>query len=135
MNALRWVFVFAVAQILLLVVCIKARGESLKPLFDAIRQVESGGRCDLVGDGGRSVGPYQIQRSYWRDSGVPGNYQDVRDRAYAERVMVGYWKRYCPGALLTHDLRVLARVHNGGPLGHRKPSTLRYWEHVRREIR
>jgi len=36
--------------------------------FDAIRQVESGGRLDAVGDKGRSIGPYQIQEGYWKDA-------------------------------------------------------------------
>jgi hypothetical protein len=105
---------------------------SLRPLLDAIRQVESGGRTGwIVGDDGRSLGPYQIQRAYWRDSRVPGRYDKVQTPAYAERVMIAYWQRHCPEALARGDWATLARVHNGGPTGQRKPATLKYWQKVR----
>ena len=107
----------------------------LGPLFDALREVESGGDPNAVGDGGRSIGPYQIQWAYWKDSGVPGSYRQVRDRRYAERVMIAYWKRYCPDALARADYKTLARIHNGGPAGNRKPATLPYWRKVLKELR
>ncbi len=44
-------------------------GISERQLLDAICQVESRGREDCAdGDGGRSIGPFQISRSYWRDA-------------------------------------------------------------------
>lgn len=107
----------------------------LRPLFDSIREVESGGNAAVVGDGGRSLGPYQIQWSYWKDSGVGGTYAQVRDPRYAERVMIGYWRRYCPTALARRDYQTLARVHNGGHAGHRKAATRTYWRKVARELR
>jgi hypothetical protein len=106
---------------------------SLRSLFDAIREVETGSHEDparAVGDGGRSIGPYQIQERYWRDSGVAGRYGDVRKSAYAQRTMVAYWTRYCPDALARGDWQTLARVHNGGPEGGRDASTLKYWRKV-----
>ncbi len=103
----------------------------VRPLLDAIRQVESGGRTGLiVGDEGRSLGPYQIQRPYWQDSGVRGRYADVQIPAYAEKVMIAYWERHCPEALNRGDWATLARVHNGGPDGYRNPATLKYWRKV-----
>jgi hypothetical protein len=48
--------------------------------------------------------------------------------------MIGYWKRYCPKALETADVQTLARVHNGGPDGHKQSSTLRFWGKVRSEL-
>jgi len=102
----------------------------LRPLFDSIREVESGGDPTVVGDGGRSIGPYQIKWSYWKDSGVPGSYYQVRDPRYAERVMVGYWQRYCPDALARGDYQTLARVHNGGHSGARSGKTVAYWRKV-----
>ena len=99
--------------------------------MDAVRHVESRGRCDLVGDGGRAIGPYQIHREYWKDSGVPGRWEQCRDRVYAERVMKAYWSRYCPKALENRDWQTLARVHNGGPDGHRMKQTAAYWQKVR----
>jgi hypothetical protein len=109
----------------------------LRPLLDAIRAVETGGHpnpAKAVGDGGRSLGPYQISRQYWRDSGVRGRYQWVRNRAYAERVMIAYWQRHCPGALAKPDWQTLARVHNGGPDGSRVRQTRDYWHRVRRQM-
>ena len=121
----------------LLVLCDVTRGADLRPLFDAIRQVETGNMRNpaaAVGDQGRSIGPYQIQRAYWKDSGVPGRYEQVRERAYAERVMVGYWKRYQPDALKRGDFETLARAHNGG--GHfSRRLTDGYWRKVRGKLR
>jgi hypothetical protein len=109
-----------------------------RPLLDAIREVETGEHPDAAnaqGDGGRSLGPYQISRAYWRDSGVPGRYQSVRNQAYAERVMIAYWQRHCPSALARHDWQTLARVHNGGPNGPWKGRTISYWRRAREQIR
>ena len=36
--------------------------------WDAIKQVESSGNENAVGDNGRSIGPLQIQRSYYNDA-------------------------------------------------------------------
>jgi hypothetical protein len=112
-----------------------AKGADLRPLFDAIRQVESGGNPNAVGDGGRSIGPYQIQRAYWRDSGVPGRYESVQNPRYAERVMVGYWKRHAPRELARGDYEALARSHNGGPRGPHIAATRKYWAKVKRAMR
>ena len=117
----------------------RARNEqAIELVLDAIRVVETGGEPnagrDATGDGGRSIGPYQIQRAYWIDSGVAGRWEDCRDAEYARRVVKAYWQRYCPRALAEADLEVLARVHNGGLSGHRKTSTLGYWRKVELEL-
>lgn len=106
-------------------------------LLDAIREVETGGHANparAVGDGGRSLGPYQISRAYWRDSGVPGRYEQVRNAAYAERVVLAYWRRHCPDALKRLDWKTLARTHNGGPAGPSKKRTLPYWRRVQEQM-
>ena len=111
------------------------RGDAgrLRPLLDAIRQVESAGNDRAVGDAGRSIGPYQIGLAYWRDGGGdPGRYLgDAWSAAACEVVMLTYWRRHCPAAMRTGDFETLARVHNGGPRGATKPSTLPYWRRVR----
>ena len=109
-----------------------------RALFDAIRQVESGGAADpgsLLGDSGASLGPYQIQRRAWIDAmkydpSIGGTYQDCRNQAYAERVMVAYWSRYAPD----WKPETLARIHNGGPAGHRRKATAGYWLKVQRRL-
>lgn len=110
----------------------------LDALLEALRWVESGGHKNggrgATGDGGRAIGPYQIHRSYFVDARVAGRYEDCRDPAFARRVVIAYWQRWCPEALALRDLELLARVHNGGPRGDRKSSTLGYWKKVERRL-
>lgn len=110
----------------------------LDQILVAIRHVETGG-CPsqgtrAIGDGGHAIGPFQIHRAYWQDSNIPGLFEDCFDATYARKVMVSYWKRYCPEALQALDAEVLARVHNGGPTGSQKASTLGYWRKVERTL-
>ena len=106
----------------------------LRTFFDAIRTVETGGETHpehAVGDGGRSLGPYQISRKYLMDSGLHGDWRRCREAKFSEAVMLAYWKRHCPEALRTKNYEVLARVHNGGPKGQTKVATAAYWKRVR----
>ena len=112
----------------------------LYALFDAIRSVESGGHRDprnAVGDSGRALGPYQIHYRYWKDavqadpSLYGTEYEGVRDQRYAEQVMLAYWNRYAPD----WKPETLARIHNGGPEGHQKSGTIRYWKQVQSHLR
>jgi hypothetical protein len=112
----------------------KTRSSQREALFFmAIAQVESRGCTDAVGDGGRSLGTYQIQRAYWSDGGGdPKLYHRLAfDNAASRRVMVGYWRKYCPAALAAHDWQTLARTHNGGPAGAGRAQTAAYWLKVR----
>ena len=85
--------------------------------LDAIRIVETGGEPN-EGIGSRGDG---------------GN---------AERVVRAYMSRYASGALRRlelgqgslKDVEMIARIHNGGPRGHRKQATLGYWGKVRRAL-
>ncbi len=100
-------------------------------LLGAIRWVETGDKANPpAGDHGRAIGPFQIHYDYWRDSRVPGRWADCHSVAYSERVVIAYWMRYVPWAFRTCNFEVLARVHNGGPLGYRNPRTLGYWRRV-----
>jgi hypothetical protein len=105
-------------------------------ILAAIRQVESSGRDDVPdGDGGKAIGPYQIHEVYWRDAhehdaALGGGYQDCRRRAYAERVIESYMRRYAPRAWAIGDAETIARMHNGGPNGPAKAATLGYWQRV-----
>ena len=107
----------------------------LGPLFTALRAVEQPTTCPAVeGDNKEAIGPYQIHQSFWLDSCVSGEYNMCRDEAYARRVVLAYWARYCPEALKAENFEVLARTVNGGPAGARKQSTLGYWEKVRHQL-
>lgn len=110
---------------------------SLDEILDAIRITESGGHGDgrhATGDGGRAIGPYQIHRSHWLDARLAGQFENCRDPNYARRVVIAYWKRWCPEALERRDAHVLARVHNGGPSGATKAGTMGYWGRVERAL-
>lgn len=120
--------------------------EPLEKLFRAMRVVESVNSPSAVGDGGRSRGPYQISRLYWKDAtgfgGVRWGYiEGVWHERECRQVMLWYWQRYAPAALAEarrsgalRAMEVLARTHNGGPAGPDKPSTLRYWQRVRSRL-
>jgi hypothetical protein len=105
-------------------------------ILRAIHMVETLGRTGKVpaGDRGRSIGPLQISRAYWSDSGIQGRYQDCLDLGYAKRVVAAFMQRWQPGAWAGHDAEVIARLHNGGPKGMQKRSTVRYWLRVKQEL-
>jgi len=103
-------------------------GQVPEAFFRALRIVESSDGRNLVGDGGESVGPYQIQRAYWLDGG--GKAKDYPRLAYVDaecrKVMLAYWRRY--GAATDEER---ARCHNSGS-GWRKKYHLTndYWRRV-----
>lgn len=107
----------------------------------ALHLVETGGRLGPVrGDQGRALGPLQIHRAYWHDAvqhdkSLGGRYEDVADLRYAVLIVDAYMRRYAPAAYRRRDLQTMARVHNGGPSGHRKQSTLRYWSKLQVYLR
>lgn len=107
-----------------------------RAILDAIRTVETGGETDpdrAIGDKGKALGAYQIHRGYWLDATEKDpalralGYESVTDRAIAEKVVIAYLTRYAPD----WKLDTVARIHNGGPNGHRKESTLEYARKVR----
>lgn len=104
--------------------------------MEAIRQVESGGNPNLVGDNGKAIGSYQIWRVYWQDAvehdkSIGGKYEDCKKDWYAERIVVAYWNRYAPKNATDEQL---ARIHNGGPKGHKSAKTIKYWNKVKKEL-
>ena len=101
----------------------------------AVHTVETGGRVGpILGDGGRALGPLQIHRGCFKDSGVAGRYEDVTSLPVARAVMHGYLSRYAPGALASGDWATCARIWNGGPKGASKTATLAYWAKVEAKL-
>ena len=107
-------------------------------LLAAICSVESNCNDDAVGDGGDSIGAYQIQYAYWKDAtdfdkSIGGSYQDCKDSEYSRKIVLGYWSRYAiidrVGEEVTDEDR--ARIHNGGPNGYKRNSTNKYWTKVK----
>ena len=108
--------------------------------FKAIHFVEASGRTGkVIGDSGKALGPLQIHRAYFRDAAefdpsLGKDYTKVQDLAFAKRVVKAYMKRYAPAAVKRNDYQTLARVHNGGPMGHKNPDTVKYWVKVKSRI-
>ena len=110
----------------------------LDRVLDAIRIVETGGEKDpanAVGDNGNSIGPFQISRAYWQDAidhdpSIGGVYTDCKNEAYARQIVRAYMLRYVK---VWSDENV-ARTHNGGRLGVKKKSTIKYWQKVQSHL-
>ncbi len=113
-----------------------AHAEPSHKFWAALHQVETQGRHGAIkGDGGRALGPLQIHHVYWKDAKVKGKYSDCSDLAYSITVAKAYMKRYAPKAYRDNNYEVLARIHNGGPSGHKKLATIKYWNKVRKEMK
>lgn len=111
-----------------------ASAKDIHDLFRALAKVESNNNDNAVGDSGASIGRYQIQYVYWKDSGVKGSYKQVKNKAYAEKVMLAYWQKHCPKALKSLDFQTLAKCHNGGPKGYKMKATQKYWNAVQKQL-
>lgn len=125
---------------------------TLQQFLDAIQMVEVGNTNRTgpypTGDRGRAIGPFQIHEVYWLDShrsGLPimGAYADCNTYDYAALVVRHYMLRYSRaemtrlinGQATWADVERMARIHNGGPRGHTRSSTDRYWTKVEKELR
>ena len=118
----------------------------IERLLDAIAQVESGGDPKAIGDNGRAVGMYQIWRVYVDDCNrIIRRVSDVRGGwTYADRLdpvasrdmcrlYIQYYGHY-PACHDGYHLERMARIWNGGPKGHTKKATLKYWAKVRKAM-
>jgi len=110
--------------------------------FYALHQVETSGRTGAIyGDGGRSLGPYQISKAYWLDATHRSpklrnqGYRSVTRVDYSKQVVRAWMQRYHPRAVRTKDYETMARAHNGGPKGHKKSATLKYWNSFRKFLK
>lgn len=111
---------------------VDSRGIDL--LLDAIAKVESRHDPSATGDGGKASGAYQIHRAYWADGtrllGVDWSYEQATDSVKAREVVKAYLLYYGRGCSLLE----MARIHNGGPNGHHKRSTLEYARRIARAM-
>lgn len=106
-------------------------------LLNAIACVESAHNPNAVGDRGKAIGVFQIHRVYWQDAiqhdpTIGGRYEDCYNPEYARRIVLAYMDRYAP---LNATDEVFARIHNGGPSGHRKQATIKYWSKVKKAMK
>lgn len=124
---------------------------SWRQTLDAVRQVETGGcpneGVGARGDGGNALGPYQIWSAYHQDAAdrdrtLTSYAKCLSSKQYSERVVRAYMNRYARAELARleagtgtlADVQKVARIHNGGPRGHRKQATLAYWRKVEAQL-
>jgi soluble lytic murein transglycosylase-like protein len=106
-------------------------------LILAIITVESGGDDKAIGDGGKAYGCLQLHASYVADAaeyaGKDWNHNDAFDRETAIDIVLAYMSRYATPARLGRSVTAedIARIHNGGPNGYKKPATVAYWNKVK----
>ncbi len=107
-------------------------------LLAAMCEVESNCKTGKIGKD-NEIGWYQILPDFWTDAlehdpSIGGEYEDVaKDKEYAEKVILAYWDRYATvkrlGRKPTDEDR--ARIHNKGPNGYKKDSSIDYWNKVK----
>lgn len=116
--------------------CLSAFAAPSERLIDALVHVESNGEVHAVGDNGRAVGCLQIHKEVVDDV----NRAYGTTYVYSDRKSIEKSREICRKYLLLHGGRnatneVYARIWNGGPYGHKRKSTRRYWRMVRRKLR
>ena len=110
-------------------------------LLAALIAVESGGNVRAVGDGGRAVGVLQIHPVTVMDvNRIAGTSYTLADRLCPEKskaMATIYLTHYASARRMGRPATAeeMARMWNGGPNGHRKPATHRYWAKVKRAMK
>lgn len=126
----------SVLTVLLAVGYCKGEEESrFEEVLEAIAIVESNANDRAVGDGGKARGRYQIWACYVADvnriAGTSYTHSDAHDpdkaRKMVEIYLTHYGEIYQRRTRRSPSVEVLCRIHNGGPSGWRKESTLPYW--------
>ena len=110
---------------------IRPAAAEIEQLLDAIAVVESGNRNLAYGDRD-SVGVYQLRQIFVDDVnrilGKPTfTHTDRLNPAKSRQMARIYLAHYCKGM----SIEQMARCFNGGPQGHKKPSTIRYWQKIK----
>ena len=106
----------------------------------ALHAVESGGKLGAIrGDRGAALGPLQIHKAYWLDSGLKGSYSQCSELGYARAVVSAYMQRHAPRAWAAGDCRALAMTHNGGPSalkakGQKRANLETYWKKIQKHL-
>lgn len=116
-------------------------------LLEAMMIKESANRTHPKGDPqaigdlklkNKAYGILQIRQPYCDDAalilGVRHKAVDcLGDIPLSIRIVNAYMTRYATKKRLGHEptMEEIARMHNGGPNGHKVPATLKYWQETR----
>ena len=111
-------------------------------IMAVIREVRGSGVPIPKGDGGKARGPFQIHRAYWKDAMGEAEkdwpYEDAEDWEKAGHAVLAYLKRYGDDLYRASgnppSAHTLARIHNGGPRGWKKVSSIGYADDVQHII-
>jgi len=108
---------------------------NMDDFLNALAKVESSNNPKAVNKKENALGVYQIRAAYYKDSNVLGKHTDVYNPIIAKKVVLSYFNRYEPKAVLNNDFETLARLHNAGP-NHRKnkSSTNNYWSKIKKNL-
>ena len=124
-----------IAFVFVAICSVLMRGATFEDFTAALNQVEASGRRGaILGDGGKALGPLQINRAYFKDSGTRGDYQRCAEYPFACDVVRNYLRRYAKRELEKRDWKACARIHNGGPRGCMRKSTIGYWKKVKTHL-
>lgn len=99
--------------------------------------IESGQNPRAVGDNLKSIGMLQMQAPYVQDAaeyaGKDWTHMDALDEIESIKIFRAYMERYATEERLGRPVTFedIARIHNGGPNGYKKKSTIKYWEKVK----
>lgn len=114
--------------------------DDFKLFLKILARVESGGKTNAIGDGGKAIGIYQIHYSYWKDAidfnkSIKGKYEDCFNSEYAGKIVNNYILRYCK----SNSYEDWARLHNGGwnhknKTGKAKENLNNYWARFNKEL-
>lgn len=118
--------------ILFFIIPFMSQASQLDSLIDALVKVESKGDVNAIGDNGKAVGCLQI----WCDVIEDVNRFSMVQYTYDDRYDYVKSKEICRKYLLHYGGRnasneTYARIWNGGPKGHTKISTKKYWNKVK----
>jgi len=113
---------------------------NLSALLAAMIIVESGGNDAAIGDGRQARGALQIHACVVDDvnriAGTRFTHRDAHRRDVAIWMATTYLGHYGNPRRLGRapSAEDLARIWVGGPTGPKRPSTLRYWKRVERQL-
>ena len=111
-----------------------AKKEQIDTLVQAIIHVESRGNDSAIGDNGLAVGCLQIHPICVREANrlIGFDSFDLDDR-YNRQQSINIFNVIRSRIKNPTNERV-ARQWNGGPKGHKKRATLRYWRKVKKQL-
>ena len=111
-------------------------------LLCSIITVESNGKVDAVGDGGKAIGILQIHACVVVDvNRVHGTSFSLADRYNPDKSLdiaylyLSHWgKSYQRKTGKAPTTETLSRIWNGGPNGWKKEATVKYWNKVNNQL-